>query len=382
MKCLNCESQLQWVEIIQVQREKEWIKKNIISPESGTESLEQVAARYNCPDCGDKYDTKYFVMKNQPGGAKNPEQVISLCEDLRIHGLGWGGNSVKDANQPPSNAKEAAAIFDNYYDGKTRMDVRDFTIWMEPGDFVFTHNPYHNPTTYYQSRVTGDLQTPHNPDATHYGEPIDEQIRTELLRQDINLYREAEWKQIPRHKLPGILHRDVPIKNGTIRKINSNITVNAARNAERLWDGALGSDLSFYKLRETLSQSNPTKVINCLNENELEEIVSSFIQDKEDAVIQLNTYGSSQPDTEAILRASVEGYPHTIYFQVKSDSDPTDLGDLGVSPEVSLFVYAGGKNGEIPHAKYISNQQIYSYLLSELAKVPPSIRDTLGRQLS
>jgi hypothetical protein len=381
MKCLNCGDELQWGELITVHRDRECIEQDLISSESGSKSMDQPAARYECPACESEYETKFFVMKNQPGGADDPADVPELCEKHGILGLGWGGSPITTADSPPSNAIEAAAVFDDYFDGKIRMDNRDFVIWMEKGDFVFTHDPHQNPTAYFQVRVTGEVQTPHDSEAMLHGEPLDEQTREEFFQQDINQYREAEWKQISKDRLPGPIHRDFPIKNGTIRKIKSNLTKNVARNTVRFWEGTLEAGLSIDELHEAIDDASPNEVVNCLNEMELEEVVSSLVQDRENAVMQLNTAIASQPDTEAILRTSRNGNPHTVYFQVKSNSDPTTLGNLGAAIDETLYVYAGGREGKLPHAEYLSDKQIYDYLHTHLSKLPPTIQDTLSRQL-
>lgn len=381
MRCLNCSDELQWKELSKVHRDGEWIEEGLISAKSGSKSMGQPAGKYRCRTCGEIYDTKFFVMKNQPGGAQDPADVPALCKKHGILGLGWGGAPIRNANSPPSSTEEMAAVFDEYFDGKIRMDNRDFVIWMDLGDFVFTHDPHQNPTAYFQVRVTGDVQTPHDPEATLHGEPLDEQTREEFLQQDINQYREAEWKQISKDRLPGPIHRDFPIKNGTIRKIKSNLTKNVARNTVRLWDGSLEADLSINELHATIDDASPSEVVNCLNEMEIEEVVSSLVQDRENAVMQLNTAIASQPDTEAILRTSRNGDPHTVYFQVKSNSDPTTLGNLGAANDETLYVYAGGREGELSHAKYLSDEEIYDYLYTNISKLPPSIRDTLSRQL-
>jgi len=381
MECLNCGDELQWSGLIDVQRDREWIEQGIISDESGAGGMYQPAAKYECPTCGSEYDTKFFVMKNQPDGAEDPAGVSALCEKHGILGLGYGGSPITAADSLPSNAVEAAEIFDGYFDGRIRMDNRDFVIWMEKGDFVFTHDPHRSPTAYFQVRVTGDVQTPHDPDATLHGEPLDEQTREQFLQQDINQYRQAEWKQVSKDRLPGPIHKVCPIKNGTIRKIKSNLTENVARNTVRLWDGTLEASLDIDALHEAIDDSSPNEVVNCLNEMELEEVGSSLVQDIENAVMQLNTAIASQPDTEAILRTSRDGNPHTVYFQVKSNSDPTTLGDLGAADDETLYVYAGGQDGKLSHAEYLSDEQIYDYLYTHLSKLPPSIRDTLSRQL-
>lgn len=381
MECLSCGDELQSSGVGDVYRENDWIKRDIISAESGTKGMKQPAAKYNCQTCGEEYDTKFFTLKNQPGGGEDPKKVPEICQEHQILALGYGGTPISEADSDPSNAVEMAKILDDHFDGKVRMDDRDFVIWMDEGDFVFTYDSHQNPTKYFQTRVTGKVQTPHDPDATLHGEPLDEQTKEEFLRQHINLYREATWKQIPKDKLPGPLHRDVPIKNGTIRKIKSNVTANVAHNAVRLWDDNLEADFNFEDLQRAVSDSVPEEVVSCLNETEIEEVVSSLLQDKEQATIQLNTAVASQPDTEAILRTSHDGKPHTIYFQVKSNSDPSTLGDLGKKNNETLYVYAGGQEGEIVHAKYISNEETHRYLQKNLAKVPPTIRDTLNRQL-
>lgn len=381
MHCLECNCELDWVEMRNVRRDKEWIDAGIISKESGDRGMSQPAAVYRCPNCETEFEAKFFTFKNQPGDAEDPERVARICQEHGILGLGWGGSPITGAKTNPSSGEEVAAVFDDHFDGKIRSDNRDFVIWMERGDFVFTYDHHREDSKYFQTRVTGDVQTPHSPDAMLHGEPLNKETRAELLRQDINLYREATWKEISPRDLPGPLNRDVPIKQGTIRKIKSNLTSHVAQNAVSLWDDELVSTQSDENLHEKLSNATADDAVDCLNETELEEVVSSMLQRQEDAVMQLNTALSSQPNTESILRTVRSGTSHVIYFQVKSNTDPSNLGQLGKAEDESLFVYAGGKDGSTTHAEYLTNNDIYRYLIEQYLELPPGIRNTLNRQL-
>lgn len=293
----------------------------------------------------------------------NKNHALLFCQEKRIIGLGWPVSkkvhSVEEAEQ---------ALREEEHPGNWKTVLR-FLRKMDKDSYVWIFHKLER--VYYLCRVTSDWEN---------------KPKSELPwgNHDIGWYREAEWKEIPRHLIPSLILRNPHMS--TLSRIKP--SPSTQNYLVKLFDGKIdfNEEISDSEIKEVLKSKKTSEIIDLFDSDEIEDMVCNCIQDKGWRLIK-STASRCLPDFEAIFRRS-DKTPKVAYVQVKSGKQKISEEDIKLyekltkNGEVLIYIFQQQDNNHTypEFIKQITSEDIKEYILTHLPELNSETRFKLYAQ--
>ncbi|MGM0388708.1 MAG: hypothetical protein ACQEP0_09360 [Natrinema limicola] len=340
------------------------------------------------PDTGAEERVFLYRMDNNPGGKSSSQETKrTFAFENKIIGIGWGGH-VRDK---PSSLKEILQDFHEADDPNTKgvgksgtisnESIINFLLWMDVGDIVMTSR-YDGHRVF--ARVRSDVQYTPTSDLT-------KEQKQRFLELGFCFFRHVDYLGIPRSDVPREFTNRPEMK--TVDRLQ-NITDARARDLITKFDefafddeiGVVNADrishqVDFQSLVQRLWSLDDEQLIHAIGGGDgLEELVVSYVQRAEDAVVMSKSAPKFLADIEVILHGRNPGKirPKVIGVQSKSGSLADE--DLrGFLNKADLLYVFSNDDFEHEDAINITKSELANYIRTNPSDIPLPIIQGLSK---
>ncbi|MUV56616.1 hypothetical protein [Halogeometricum sp. CBA1124] len=329
-----------------------------------------------------------YRMDNNPGGKSSDQETKrTFAFENKFIGIGWGGH-VRDN---PSSLEEILQDFYEADDPNTKgvgkadtisnESIINFLLWMDIGDVVMTTR--HDGHRVF-ARVRSDVQYTPTSDLT-------EERKQRFLDLGFWFFRHVDYLGIPRSDVPREFTNRPEMK--TVDRLQ-NITDARARDLITKFDEFTFDDeiavvnadrvshqVDYQSLIQRLWALDDEDLIHAIGGGDgLEELVVSYVQRAEDAVVMSKSAPKFQADIEVILQGRNPGdvRPKVIGVQSKSGSLADE--DLrGFLNNADLLYVFSDDDFEHEDAINITKSELANYIRTNPTDIPLPIIQSLSK---
>ncbi len=291
---------------------------------------------------------------------------FKLCKDKSLLGVGWSGAYE---SEQATNLVEAKRLVKSRYK-KWPYAVRKLLEDVKDGDHIWLHQQGH----YYLCRANSEIVL---------GSEIDKQF----INFDLGHARKADWVKVPELFVSGVVQRGT-IAQRVIQKINISLSERKCHEVmfEKLtYDENWLPDIDELLLTEKISQLNMYELFSIMTPDEVEDMVSSFLQ-SEGWVLVKSTCFRSKPVFEFSM---VNRKSETCYVQVKSGKNPDPLLPVKykkfASDKTLVFLFSTNTNaykGEsVEGITCLPHHQMFTWLTENFWSMTSSLKLKLWMHL-
>lgn len=327
-----------------------------------------------------------YRMDNNPGGkSQNQAEKRSFAFDNKVIGLGWGSH-VREA---PSSLEEILQDFYQVDDPEEVGEAKtisnepliNFLLWMDIGDIVMTNR--HDGHRLF-ARVRSEAKyTPTS--------ELSEKKKQQFLDLGFWFFRHVDYLGIPRSDVPREFTNRPEMK--TVDRLQ-NITDGRAHDVIVKFDSFVFEDdigivyadrishqVDYQTFAQKLWSLTDEELIHAIGGGDgLEELVVSYVQRAEDAVVMAKSAPKFQADIEVILHGRDPGKlrPKVIGVQSKSGSlAGEDLHEF-LNKADHLYVFS---NDDFEHdnAINITDSELANYIRMNPSDIPLPIIESLSK---
>lgn len=306
-----------------------------------------------------------WCMNIKPDGGEegyNKQNALDFCRNENIIGLGWViSERVKSVERAEEFLKKEHR---KKYNSAVRF-IRD----LDKGDLVWIYDG--NIREYYLCKVTSDWTNKTTKDNLWY-------------KHDIGWYREANWKEIERDLIPGIILRNP--RRGTLSRCRvSEMTRGYIESLYKFNIGQL-SKQNYGKIRSKLKLIPVKEIFEFLDQDDVEDIVCNYLQSKGWRLIK-STASKSLPDFECHFRRNNK----TAYVQVKTGDQQLTEDDLKfyedtLNRQTRIYLFENSMGGLREKRlkkgiELIRPKELRTYMLDNISELNKSILIKLGLYL-
>lgn len=306
-----------------------------------------------------------YKMRLLPN-AKDPDaNPFDFCRREGVVGV---GHDIYRDRSYESLEEVEEALWDyegEHYSSRSRFnqddslssELRYILKEIEAGDYIWVNRG----NTFGLCRVTGGWEVLPNL-------PEDEQ--SEYDRNDIQNFRDVEWRVIPYSAVPGFVRRQFSGQFGTLARMRDPINETTRALIERLFEA---EDLerrdafAFEDIREYLETTPADEILNLLGPIETEDIVLLYLQSKGWRLVA-SSLSTNQSEIECELVRGGE----VAYVQVKSGNASVDPGDYK-DYDGTVFLFVGDDVEPRENIQRVGEDNVVNYLRQNTEEAPRGI---------